>query len=157
MSVVILDSNAIIMHGRTFSDRVRTVVEGGTQLVLPQSVKAELVDEVLDAENSPQNHQAMARTLQELIDDGYLVLRQPNYDAYSDVIDEARRRISDDSLPEHEVKADQYIPALVCEIAQTEAVILVTADKKLRETVREIVHRRDLDDRVTLSDPLTVL
>lgn len=157
MSVVILDSNAIIMHGRAFPDRVRTAVGGGTQLVLPQSVKAELVDEVLDAENSPRNHQAVARALQELIEEGYLVLRHPDYDAYSDVIDEARRRIADDSLPEHEVKADQYIPALVCELAQTKAVILMTADKKLRETVHEIVHRRDFADRVTLGDPLTVL
>jgi arginine deiminase len=156
MTVVILDANAIIMHGRAFPDRVHAV-EARTQLVLPQSVKQELVDDVLDTEHAPQNHRAMAQTIQELIDEGYLVLRTPDYEMYSDVIDEARRRIADDSLPEHEVKADQYIPALVCELAHDGTVELVTADRKLRETVHEIATRHGVADHVTLSDPLTVL
>lgn len=156
MTVVILDANAIIMHGRAFPDRVHAV-EARTQLVLPQSVKQELVDDVLDTEHAPQNHRAMAQTIQELIDEGYLVLHHPDYEAYSDVIDEARRRIADDSISEHEVKADQYIPALVCEFAQNDAVTLVTADRKLRDTVRTITERNDIADQVTLSDPLTVL
>ncbi|EMA56303.1 hypothetical protein, partial [Halococcus thailandensis] len=79
------------------------------------------------------------------------------HEVYSDVIDEARRRIADDSLPEHEVKADQYIPALVCELAQNDTVTLVTADRKLRDTVEEITERQRIADQVTLSDPLTVL
>ena len=73
------------------------------------------------------------------------------------MIDEARRRIADNSLPEHDVKADQYIPALVNELAQDEGVTLVTADRKLRETVRAITERQNVADQVTLSDPLTVL
>ena len=157
MRTVILDANAIIMHGRAFPERVRAAAETEVTLVLPRSVKHELVDEVLDADNAPSNHRAAARTVQELIDEGYLVLRAPDYEKYSDVIDEARRRIADDSLPEHEVKADQYIPALVCELAQDGAVELVTADKKLRETIHEITIRRGIADHVTLSDPLTVL
>lgn len=157
MSVVVLDANAIIMHGRAFPERVHTAVEAGTKLVLPRSVKQELVDDVLDAGNAPQNHRNAAQAIQELIDEGYLVLRQPKYEAYSDVIDEARRRIADDSLPEHEVKADQYIPALVCELAQNDAVTLITADRKLRDTVKEITERQGIADQVTLSDPLTVL
>jgi hypothetical protein len=60
-------------------------------------------------------------------------------------------------LPEHEVKADQYIPALVCELAQNDVVTLVTADRKLRDTVTEIIERQGIADQVTLSDPLTVL
>ncbi|HET7323269.1 MAG TPA: hypothetical protein VFJ06_02935 [Halococcus sp.] len=157
MRPVILDANAIIMHGRAFPERVRAAAETEVTLVLPRSVKHELVDDVLDTENAPSNHQTAARAIQELIDEGFLVLRTPDYEAYSGVIDEARRRIADDSLPEHEVKADQYIPALVCELAQDGAVELVTADKKLRETVHEIATRRGIADRVILSDPLTVL
>ena len=157
MSVVVLDANAVIMHGRAFPERVHTAVEAGTKLLLPQSVKQELVDDVLDADNAPQNHRNAAQAIQELVDEGYLVLHQPKYEVYSDVIDEARRRIADDSLPEHEVKADQYIPALVCELAQNDTVTLVTADRKLRDTVEEITERQCIADQVALSDPLTVL
>ena len=157
MSIVVLDANAIIMHGRAFPEHVHTALEAGMKLVLPQSVKQELVDDVLDANNAPQNHRNAAQTIQELIDGGYLVLRQPKYEAYSNVIDEARRHIADDSLPEHEVKADQYIPALVCELAQSDTVTLVTADRKLRDTVKAITERQGIADQVTLSDPLTVL
>lgn len=67
MTVVVLDANAI-MHGRAFADRVRAV-EAKTKLVLPQSVKQELVDDVLDTEHVPQNHRAMAQTIQKLIDE----------------------------------------------------------------------------------------
>ncbi|WP_273838373.1 PIN domain-containing protein [Halococcus sp. PRR34] len=157
MSVIVLDANAVIMHGRAFPERVHAAVETDAKLVLPRSVKQELVDDVLNAEDAPENHRAAAQAIQELIDEGYLVLRNPDYEAYSDVIDEARRRIANDSLPEHDVKADQYIPALVTELAQNEAVTLVTADRKLRETVREITKRQNVADQVTLSDPLTVL
>ena len=157
MRTVILDANAVIMHGRAFPERARAAAETGHTLILPRSVKHELVDDVLEADNAPPSHQDSARTVQQLIDEGFLVLRTPDFETYSDVIDEARRRIADDSLPEHEVKADQYIPALVCELAHDGAVELVTADKKLRETVHEITERRGIADRVTLSDPLTVL
>lgn len=157
MRTVILDANAVIMHGRAFPERVRATVETEMTLVLPRSVKHELVDDVLDADNAPPSHRDSARTVQQLLDEGFLALRTPDFEAYSDVIDEARRRIADDSLPEHEVKADQYIPALVCELAHDGAVELVTADKKLRETVHEITKRRGIADRVTLSDPLTIL
>jgi rRNA-processing protein FCF1 len=157
MRRVILDANAIIMHGQAFPDRVRAAAETEMTLILPRSVKHELVDDVLDADNAPSNHQAAAQTIQELIDEGYLVLRTPDYEAYSDVIDEARRRIADDSLPEHEVKADQYIPALVCELAHDGPVEVVTADRKLRETIHEIATHRGVADHVILSDPLTVL
>ena len=157
MSVVVLDANAVIMHGRAFPERVHTAVEAGTKLLLPQSVKQELVDDVLDADNAPQNHRNAAQAIQELVDEGYLVLHQPKYEVYSDVIDEARRRIADDSLLEHEVKADQYILALVCELAQSDTVTLVTADRKLRDTVEAITERRGIADQVILSDPLTVL
>lgn len=157
MRMVILDANAIIMHGQAFPERVRSTTETGMTLVLPRSVKRELVDDVLGIEDSPANHQAGARAIQELIDEGFLVLRAPDYDAYGDVIDEARRRIADESLPEHEVQADQYIPALVCDLADDHTVELVTADTKLRETVELITERRNLADRVTLCEPLTVI
>jgi hypothetical protein len=157
MRTVILDANAIIMHGHTFPERARAAAETGHTLILPRSVKHELVDDVLAADNAPPSHQDSARAIQQLIDEGFLVLRTPDFEAYSDVIDEARRRIADNSLPEHEVKADQYIPALICELAHDGAVELVTADKKLRETVHEITERRGIADRVTLRDPLTVL
>ena len=157
MRTVVLDANAVIMHGRAFPDRVRAAAETEVTIVLPRSVKQELVDDVLEAENAPRNHRAQARAVQSLVDEGYLVLRAPDYETSSDVIDEARRRIVDDSLPEHEVKADQYIPALVCELAQDGPVELVTADKRLRETVQTIADRREVAGRITLSDPLTVL
>ena len=157
MRVVVLDANAIIMHGRSFPERARTAVEAGTTLVLPQSVKQELVDDVLDNETTPPNHRASAESIQELIDDGFLVLRTPDFDTYSGIIDEARRRIADRSLPEHEVKADQYIPVIVIEAAQDDTVTLVTPDRKLRSTVRAIADREGVGDRVYLRDPLTVL
>lgn len=157
MTETVLDANAVIMHGRAFPDRVRTAVEAGQTLVLPQSVKKELVDTVLDNEAAPPNHQASAHAIQELIDDGFLVLRSPDFETYSGVIDEARRRTADSSLPEHEVRADQYIPAIVIAAAKDDTVILVTGDRKLRSIVRDIADREDVGDRVQLRDPLTVL
>ncbi|WP_276256889.1 PIN domain-containing protein [Halomontanus rarus] len=157
MSVVILDANAIIVHGQSFSDRARTAVTDGTTLVLPQSVKRELVDDVLETEETARNHRASARAIQNLVDDGVLVLRSPDFETYGSVIDEARRRLADDTLPEHGVKADQYIPALVCELAREKEVLLVTADRKLRSLVRDITTRREVDDNVSLREPPTVL
>ncbi len=157
MSTVVVDANAVIMHGRAFSDRIRAAVEDGTTIVLPQSVKRELVDDVLKNERSPANHRESALEIQQLINDGYLVVRSPDFTVSSRMIDEARRRLSDESLPEHEVKADQYIPALVCELAQSDTVSLVTADQKLRQITRDILERRGLADQVSISDPLTVL
>ena len=81
MSVIVLDANAVIMHGRAFPERVHAAVEADAKLVLPRSVKQELVDDVLDAENAPDNHRAAARAIQNLIDEGYLVLHSPDYDA----------------------------------------------------------------------------
>ena len=157
MSVIVVDTNAVIMHGRAFSDRVRAAVENGRTIVLPQSVKRELVDDVLEDERAPPNHRGSALEIQQLVDDGYLVVRSPDFTTSSRVIDETRRRISDESTPEHEVKADQYIPALICDLARDGPVSLVTADQKLRRITRDIVDRHGLIDHVELRDPLTVL
>jgi len=119
--------------------------------------KKELVDAVLENNEAPPNHRESAHAIQELIDDGLLVLQSPDFEAYSGVIDEARRRIADSSLPEHEVKADQYIPAIVVDVAQKETVILVTGDRKLQSTVRDIAERKGVIDHVRLREPLTVL
>jgi hypothetical protein len=157
MTVVVLDANAVIMHGRAFPDRVRTAVEGGTTLILPRSVKQELVDDVLVTDDAPANHRASAQAIQELVDEGFLVLRIPDFERYSGVIDEVRRRIADDTLPEHTVKADQYIPALVCDLATDDTVHLVTADTKLRTIVQDIAAQHEIAENVRLRDPLTVL
>jgi len=157
MSVILLDANAVIMHGRAFSDRVRVAFEAGHTLVLPQSVKQELVDDVLDNDDAPANHQASAQAIQELIDDGFVVLHSPNFETYGHLIDEARRRIVDDSLPEHLVQADQYIPAIVCELAQEDSLHVVTADRKLRRIIRDLAERQGVGNQVHLQDPLTVL
>lgn len=157
MRTIVLDANAVIMHGRAFADRVRQAVDRSDTLVVPRAVKRELVDDVLEDEDTPANHRRSARTTQELIDDGYLVIRAPDFEGYSQVIDEARRRPADDELPEHAVKADQYIPALVCELAQDDAVQLVTADRKLRRIVCEITKKHGVHDRVTVHYPRSLL
>jgi rRNA maturation endonuclease Nob1 len=157
MQAIILDSNAVIMHGRSFPDRVRTTVDGGRTVILPGAVKEELVDDVLAAEESPPNHRESALAIQDLIEEGVLAVRRPDFEQYSDVIDEARRRIAGESLPEHAVKADQYLPALVCESAREGPVCLVTADGKLQNIVRAIVERRDVSDSVRIERPMTVL
>lgn len=154
---VVLDANAIIMHGRSFPSRARSAADDGTTIVLPRSVKRELVDDILETEATPENHRESARDIQQLIDEGILAVRAPNYERYGSVIDESRRRIADESLPEHDVKADQYIPALVCELARTELVRLVTGDRKLRRVILDIARREGVNDRVTICDPLTVL
>ena len=156
MAAIILDANAVIMHGRLFSERVKNY-QGDSILMLPAAVKQELVDGVLDNEDGPENHRASAHSIQRLISEGHLQVQEPDFDQFGAVVDEARRRIADDDLPEHAVKADQYIPALVCELAVEGNVTLVTADKKLRVVTREIVERRGLDENVSMSDPLTVL
>jgi len=157
MSVVLLDANAVIMHGRTFGDRVRAAFESGHTLVLPQSVKQELVDEVLNTDDALANHRASAQSIQKLVDGGFLVLRSPNFETYGHLIDEARRCIADDSLPEHLIQADQYIPAIVCELAGENSIQAVTADRKLREIIRNLADRQGVGDHVSLRDPLTVL
>jgi hypothetical protein len=120
-------------------------------------VKRELVDDVLENDKAPENHRQSARAIAALIEEGYLMIRSPDFETYGAVVDEARRRISDDSLPEHAVQADQYIPALVCELAENGVVQLVTADQKLRRIVRDVTARRGLDESVTIADPRTVL
>lgn len=157
MNIVLLDANAVIMHGRAFDDRVRASSEAGNTLVLPQSVKQELIDEILDDDDAPANHRASAQSIQQLIDSGFLVLRSPDFGTYSHLIDEARRRIADDSLPEHLVQADQYIPAIACELARENSVQVVTADQKLRTIICDLTEREGIGDRVSLRDPLTVL
>jgi hypothetical protein len=92
-----------------------------------------------------------------VIDEDVLVVRTPEFEEYSEVIDQVRRRIAGGSLPEHHLKADQYIPALVCELATDESVQLVTADTKLRDIVQDITARHGIADNVRLRDPLTVL
>ncbi|WP_390184970.1 hypothetical protein [Haladaptatus pallidirubidus] len=154
---MVLDANAVIMHGRAFPDRVRTAVEEGATLILPRSVKQELVDDVLAADNAPANHRASAQAIQDLVDEGFLVLRTPDFERYSGVIDEARQHIAGDTLPEYTVKADQYIPALACGLATDDTVHLITADTKLRTIVQDIAARHGVAENVRLIDPLTVL
>jgi rRNA maturation endonuclease Nob1 len=157
MSPIVLDANAIIAHGRAFPERARAAFDRGETLVVPHSVKRELVDDVLANEAAPPNHRASARSTEELVDEGYLRVQKPDFEAYSDVIDEARRRIADESLPEHAVKADQYIPAIVCELAQKEHVRLVTADQKLGGTVLAIGEKHELVDTISIHHPSSVL
>lgn len=157
MNPIILDTNAVIMHGRGFPDRVRAHVDQGGRIILPEAVKQELVDDVLGNDDAPENHRRSARSIKALIEDGSLTVRSPDFERYGDVVDEARRRIADESLPEHAVRADQYIPALVCEMAHDGPVYLVTADTKLRRIVRDITTRRDLNEAVTIADPRSVL
>lgn len=157
MSVVVLDANAVIMHGRAFPDRARAAVEEGRTLVLPRSVERELVGEVLSNDDAPENHRESALAIQGLIDDGVLTVREPNFERYGGLIDEARRRIADDSLPEHAVKADQYIPAIVCELAEDHETRLVTADRKLARTVHELAEREGVGEQVRVVEPPSVL
>jgi len=157
MSSIVLDANAVIMHGQAFPQRVRARFEDGEQIILPAAVKRELVDDVLENDDAPENHRQSARAIESLIEDGYLMVRSPDFETYGAVVDEARRRIADDSLPEHAVQADQYIPALVCELAADGSVQLVTADQKLRRIVWDVTARRGLDESVTIADPRTVL
>lgn len=154
---IVLDANAIIMHGRALPDRARDAVDDGATIVLPRSVKRELVDDVLENERAPDNHRESARDIQRLIDEGVVLVRSPDFERYGAVIDESRRRIAHDSLPEHDVKADQYIPALVCELASDGPVRVVTGDRKLREVIRDVARRERVDDLVTICEPLTVL
>ena len=145
------------MHGRSFPTQARTAARQGERIILPDAVKQELVDDVLSSEDAPANHKNSARAIQELIDEGILNVQPPDFEAYGGVIDEARRRIADESLPEHAVQADQYIPAVVCELATEGTVCLVTADSKLRNIVDDITTRRGINERVDLEHPTTVL
>ena len=72
MKRIVLDANAVIMHGRSFPDRVRSAARDGETIILPHAVKQELVDDVLAKEDSPANHKDSARAIQELIDEGIL-------------------------------------------------------------------------------------
>ena len=85
------------------------------------------------------------------------MLRSPNFETYSAVIDEVRRIIADPSLPEHEDKADQYTPAIVIEAAENETIILVTGDRKLWSIVHDSAEQEVVSDRVPLRDPLPEL
>ena len=85
------------------------------------------------------------------------MLHSPDFETYGHLIDEARRRIADDSLPEHLVRADQYTPAIVCELAEENSIQVVTADRKLRKIIRALTERQEVGDHVRLHDPLTVL
>ena len=157
MSVILLDANAIIAHGRGFPDRAKAAAERGERLVLPQSVKRELVDDVLKKDDAPENHRGSARAIEQVIEEEHVRVREPDFDRFGESIDQARRRIADDSLPEHEIKADQYIPALVCELAQNEDVIVVTGDRKLGNTIEDIADKHNLAHEVSIRDPRSVL
>ncbi|PSP85078.1 hypothetical protein BRC83_03995 [Halobacteriales archaeon QS_1_68_17] len=157
MNQIVLDANAVIVHGRAFPQRVKTRFQDGARIVLPAAVKRELVDDVLENDDAPENHRQSARAIEGLVKEGYLMVRSPDFETYGAVVDEARCRIADDSLPEHAVQADQYIPALVCELAEDGTVQLVTADQKLRRIVRDVATRRGLHESVTIADPRTVL
>ncbi|WP_438267086.1 hypothetical protein [Haladaptatus salinisoli] len=117
----------------------------------------ELVDDVLANDDAPTNHRASAEAIQDLVNEGFLVLRTPDFERYGGVIDEARRRTADDTLPKHTIKADQYIPALVRDLATSDTVYLVSADTKLRTIVQDIAARHEIAENVILRDPLTVL
>lgn len=155
--IVVLDSNAVIAHGRAFPERVREAAADGTDLVLPRSVERELVDDVLANDDAPEGHKDSARTIRALVEEGHLTVRRPDFEESGDVVDEARRRIADDSLPEHAVQADQYLPAIVCELAIEGNVTLVTADRKLERIVREFAERRAVAGSVSVRKPRTVL
>lgn len=157
MRRVVLDANAVISHGQAFAGRTRAASGDGMVLVLPRSVKRELVDDVLERDSAPRNHRESAETIRGLIDDGVLDVQSPDFETYGNVVDEARRRIADESLPEHAVKADQYVPALACELAADGEVCLVTADRKLAGVVRDLADRHGVGDRVAVREPLTVL
>lgn len=156
MTVIVLDADAVIRHGRSFSSRTRAAVDRDETIVLPNSVKQELVDDVLDGD-PPDNHRRSAETIQGLIDDGVIEVTNPDFEKFSDVIDEARRRIANDSLPEHHVEADQYIPAVVCELANEQSVQFVTGDTKLQAVVRDISEAQGVSENVSIHEPLTVL
>lgn len=156
MSVVVLDADAVIRHGRAFPEVARKAVSRVDAIVLPGAVKRELVDDVLDGD-PPENHRRSAESIQALVDAGVLDVRDPDYDRSSEIIDEARRRIANDTLPEHHVKADQYIPAIVCELAKEDPVQLVTGDGKLATTVQALAAKQGVGDAVSIHDPLTVL
>lgn len=110
-------------------------------------VKRELVDAVYSREDAPANHRASARTVRSLIDEGWLTVRSPDFDRSGHLVDEARRRLASDELPEHEVAADQYLPALACELAAEGPVVVVTGDVALRRVVRTIADREGLAER----------
>jgi len=157
MMRIVLDANAVIMHGRAFPDRVRARTEQGDRIILPEAVKRELVDDVLENDDAPDNHRQSAQTIEGLIEEGSLSIRSPDFERYSGIIDESRRRIADESLPEHAVRADQYIPALVCELAEEGPICLVTADKKLRHIVRDVTARQTLDEEVTIASTASAI
>ena len=91
MKRIVLDTNAVIMHGRSFSNRARAAAKDGETIVLPDAVKQELVDDVLARENSPANHKDSARAIQELIDrDTSAYPRLPVSDECSDTLSEPR-------------------------------------------------------------------
>ena len=115
------------------------------------------MDDVLANADAPENHRDSARTIETLIEERSLTVRAPDFERYGGVVDEARRRTADESLPEHAVRADQYIPALVCELAEDGPIQLVTADRKLRGIVRDITERRNVNEAVTIADPRSVL
>jgi predicted nucleic acid-binding protein len=106
MQRIVLDTNAVIMHGRSFPERARSAAKQGKSVILPSAVKTELVDDVLTVDDAPANHRESAQTIQNLVDEGILTVREPDFDRYGTIADEARKRIADESLPEHAVKAD---------------------------------------------------
>lgn len=69
MSVIVLDADAVIRHGRAFPEAVRSAAKRGERLVLPDPVRKELVDDVLDGD-PPENHRRSAEMIQSLIDQG---------------------------------------------------------------------------------------
>jgi len=46
MRSIVLDANAVIMHGRSFPTQARTAARQGERIILPDAVKQELVDDV---------------------------------------------------------------------------------------------------------------
>lgn len=157
MTVLVVDADAVIRHGRRFPEKARRAARQGRRIVIPEAVKRELVDDVLDADDPPPNHRESAEEIQELIDESVLEVHEPDPERYSKVIDEARRRISGDSLPEHEVKADRYVPATVCELAEENRVKLVSGDRKLSRTVREIASSQGVGEEVSVHEPLSLM
>lgn len=61
MSPIVLDANAVIMHGQAFPQRVKARFEDGAQIILPAAVKRELVDVVLENDDAPENHRHIAK------------------------------------------------------------------------------------------------
>ncbi len=97
-------------------------------MITLKSVKQEFVDDVLNVDGAPENQRQSAQAVKNLIEADCLTVRSPNFELTGDVVDEASRRIVDESQPEHAGKAHLYHSAPVCELAEDERTHLKEGD-----------------------------